>query len=154
MTYLLDTDTVIYLMRGLKITEPKSARQEQRGAMGWRIFARARKRESAGHEVALSAVTVAELEFGARKSGDYAREIEIVHRVLTPFTLLDFDADDCASRYGEIRCALEAAGKTIGSLDMLIAAHALAAGATLVTNNTEEFNRVPRLKLENWADKM
>lgn len=151
MTYLLDTDTVIYLMRGLKLAEARSARQEQRRAMGWRIFTRARKREAAGHEVALSAITVAELEFGARKSGDYSREMEVVRRVLTPFTLLDFDARDCASRYGEIRCALEAAGKTIGSLDLLIAAHALAAGAILVTNNTAEFSRVPGLKVENWA---
>ena len=151
MTYLLDTDTVIYLMRGLKITEARSGRREQRRARGQRIFNRARKRESSGHEVALSAVTVAELEFGARKSGDYAREIEVVHRVLTPFTLLDFDAHDCASHYGEIRYALETAGKTIGSLDMLIAAHALAASATLITNNTAEFDRVPGLTVENWA---
>lgn len=151
MICLLDTDTVIHLMRGLKITEAKSARQEQRRDMGRRIFERARKRESSGHEVALSAVTVAELEFGARKSGDYAREMEVMHRVLTPFTLLDFDAHDCASRYGEIRCALETVGKTIGSLDMLIAAHALAVGATLVSNNTAEFDRVPGLTVENWA---
>lgn len=151
MTFLLDTDTVICLMRGLKITEARSARQEQRQAMGRRIFERARKRESDGHEVALSAVTVAELEFGARKSGDYAREMDVVHRVLTPFTLLDFDAHECASRYGEIRHALETAGKTIGSLDMLIAAHALAVGATLVTNNTGGFKHVPGLTTENWT---
>jgi len=151
MIYLLDTDTVILLMRGLKITEARSARQEQRQAVGRSIFNRARKRELAGDEVALSAVTVAELEFGARKSGDYAREMEVVQRVLTPFTLLDFDAHDCACRYGEIRSALEAAGKTIGSLDMLIAAHALAISATVVTNNTAEFGRVPGLSTENWA---
>ena len=151
MTYLLDTDTVIQLMRGLKITEARSVRQEQRQAMGLRIFDHARRRESAGHEVALSAVTVAELEFGTRKSVDYAREMEVVHRVLTPFTLLDFDARDCASRYGEIRHALEMAGKAIGSLDTLIAAHALAAGATLVTANTKEFARVPGLTVENWT---
>lgn len=152
MICLLDTDTVIFLMRGLKITEARSERQKQVQAVGRRIFERARKRESAGHEVAISAVTVAELEFGARKSGDYAREMEIVSRILTPFTLLDFDARDCASRYGEIRHALEAAGKTIGSLGMLIAAHALAASATLITNNTAEFGRVPGLRTENWAN--
>ena len=77
--------------------------------------------------------------------------MEVVHRVLTPFTLLDFDAHDCAARYGEIRYSLEYAGRGIGGLDTLIAAHALAAGATLVTNNRREFERVPGLKMENWA---
>lgn len=151
MTYLLDTDTVIFLMRGLRITDARTARQKQLRATGRRIVDRARKRESAGHEVALSAITVAELEFGARKSGDYAREMEVVHRVLTPFTLLDFDAHACACHYGEIRHALESVGKVIGSLDTLIAAHALAANAVLVTNNTKEFGRVSGLKVENWA---
>ncbi|MGI8603261.1 MAG: PIN domain-containing protein [Verrucomicrobiales bacterium] len=151
MTYLLDTDTVIYLMRGLKIAEAKSARQQHWQAMGQRIFDRARKREAAGHEMALSAVTVAELEFGARKSCDYTREVDVVHRVLTPFTLLDFDAHHCATSYGEVRHSLESAGKTIGSLDTLIAAHALAVGALLVTNNITHFGRVPGLKVESWV---
>jgi len=152
VTYLLDTDTIIYLMRGLRITEAKSARQRALQVIGRRIFERARMRESAGHEVALSALSVAELEFGARKSGDYAREMEVVRRVLIPFTLLDFDARDCSARYGEIRYGLESAGRSIGGLDMLISAHALAAGATLVTNNQAEFERVPGLKMENWAE--
>jgi tRNA(fMet)-specific endonuclease VapC len=151
MIYLLDTDTVIDLMRGLKIAKARSAREEERQAKGQRVFDRARQRASAGHEVAVSAVTVAELEFGVRKSGDYAREMDVVHRILTPFTLLDFDPHKCGSRYGEIRHRLEAAGKTIGSLDLLIAAHALAIAATLVTNNTKEFARVPGLKIERWA---
>jgi tRNA(fMet)-specific endonuclease VapC len=151
MTYLLDTDAVIDLMRGLKITEAKTARQEHSRNIARRIFERARKRESAGHDITLSALTVAELEFGARHSGDYPREMEVVRRILTPFTLLDFDAAECALRYGQIRHALEAAGKTIGAMDILIAAHALAIGATLVTNNTAEFSRVSGLKMENWA---
>ncbi len=151
MTYLLDTDTVIFLMRGLKITAPKSSRQEQQRSVGEAIFGRARKSETEGDEVALSAITVAELEFGARHSGDYDREMEVVRRILTPFTLLDFDAGNCAAHYGEIRNVLEEAGKSIGGLDTLIAAHARATNATLVTNNTMEFGRVPRLKIENWT---
>ncbi len=152
MTYLLDTDMVIHMIRGLKTVEVKSERQRERKARGRRIFEHARQRESAGHEVALSALSVAELEFGARKSEDYSSEMAIVRRVLTPFILLDFGSRNCAVRYGEIRHSLESAGRGIGGLDTLIAAHALAVGATLVTNNRSEFGRVPALKLENWAE--
>lgn len=151
MIALLDTDTVIYLLRGLRITEAKSARQSQWKAQGERIFKRARGWSAAGRETALSAITVAELEFGARQSRDYAREREAVHRALTPFALLEFDARDCAFHYGEVRHALESRGRGIGGLDTLIAAHALAIGATLVTNNTGKFSRVPGLKIENWT---
>lgn len=151
MICLLDTDTVIYLIRGLKIVDAKSARQHEWQAAGRRIFDTARKRGVGGDEIALSALTVAELEFGARKSSDYAREMEIVRRVLTPFTLLDFDAQDCAACYGEIRHDLESAGRGIGGIDTLIAAHALAISATLVSNNKTEFGRVPGLKIENWS---
>ena len=58
---------------------------------------------------------------------------------------------EAALIYGEIRAGLERGGKTIGPLDMLIAAHALSLGATLVTNNEAEFRRVPDLRSENWA---
>jgi len=149
--YLLDTDTIIYLIRGLRIAEAKSARQGEWQAVARRIFETARKREAAGHEIALSALTVAELEFGARNSSGYEREMEVVRRFLTPFSLLDFDAQVCAARYGEIRHSLESAGRGIGGIDTLIAAHAFAIGATLVTNNQAEFGRVPGLKIENWS---
>lgn len=151
MIALLDTDTVIYLLRGLHVTEAKSARQRQWRALGLRIFQRARAWSVAGKEAAVSAITVAELEFGARQSRDYAMEMETVHRALTPFALLDFDARDCASHYGEVRHSLESSGKGLGGLDTLIAAHALAIGATLVTNNTGEFSRVRGLKIANWS---
>jgi len=148
---LLDTDTVIYLLRGLRIAEARSTRQREWQAAGRRIFEHARAWSARGREVALSAITVAELEFGARHCANPEREREILHRALTPFARLDFDANSCASHYGEIRHALESAGKPIGSLDTLIAAHARALGAMLVTNNTAEFSRVPGLKLANWA---
>jgi tRNA(fMet)-specific endonuclease VapC len=152
MTALLDTDTVIYLLRGLRVADPRSARQRQWQEMGQRIFQRARAWSARGRDVALSAITVAELEFGARHCADYEAEREILHRALTPFTMLDFDAGDCTRHYGEIRHVLESAGKPIGSLDMLIAAHARAIGATLITNNTAEFSRVPGLELANWTE--
>lgn len=151
MIALLDTDTVIYLLRGLRVGEAKSARQKQWRAVGLRVFERARTWSAAGKEAALSAITMAELEFGARQSRDYEREMETLRRALTPFALLDFDARDCAFHYGEVRHALESSGKGIGGLDTLIAAHARALGATLITNNTGEFSRVRGLKIANWT---
>lgn len=151
MIYLLDTDSVVFMVRGLKERAHPTERQRARQKVARRIFDRAHKQKLADHEVALSAITVAELEFGAWNSGDYETEIDATRRAITPFVLLDFDADDCAAHYGAIRHALESTGKMIGSLDTLIAAHALAIGATLVTNNTVEFSRVTGLKCENWA---
>lgn len=151
MTFLLDTDTFVFLARGMKPRAAPTARQRDMAQMAARIFDRCRRRKVAGHQLALSAITVAELEFGARESGRYGTEIATVRGLLAPFVLLDFDAAGCAVRYGEVRSALESAGTPIGSLDTLIAAHALAAGATLVTNNSGEFSRVPGLHVENWA---
>lgn len=151
MTYLFDTDMFVFMLRGLRITAAKDERQRRWQAVGRQIITSAQRKEQGGHEVALSAITVAELEFGARHSIDYAREMEATQRAMSPFTLFDFDAAECAFHYGTIRFALEKAGKGIGPLDTLIAAHALALGATLVTNNTVEFTRVSALKCENWA---
>ncbi len=151
MTYLLDTDIIIFMLRGLKVRENASATQRERHLLALRILGHARRRKAAGHEIALSAITVAELEFGARNSGDYEAELDATRRAITPFARFPFDADGCTAHYGAIRHELESLGKPIGSLDTLIAAHALALGATLVTNNTTEFARVSGLKCENWA---
>ena len=67
-----------------------------------------------------------------------------------PFDLYDYDAVACPEHYGRIRQELEAAGQNIGSMDLLIAAHALALGGTLVTNNDAHFSRVDRLNVVNW----
>ncbi len=151
MTYLLDTNIVVFMVRGLKVRANPNAQQRDRHRVALRILERARRQKAAGHEIALSAITVAELEFGARNSGDYETELDATRRAITPFTHLPFDADDCATHYGATRHKLESSGKAIGSLDTLIAAHALALGATLVTNDTTEFARVPGLKCEDWT---
>ena len=150
MTYLLDSDTLIFMMRGLRITSPRYESQRERQKVALRIFQRARETAQGGHRVALSAITVSEIRFGALASSQPGRETEYVERILTPFALLDFDARDCASHYAQIRLALESRGQSIGPLDTLIAAHASALGAIMVTNNTAEFARVPGLKCENW----
>jgi tRNA(fMet)-specific endonuclease VapC len=69
---------------------------------------------------------------------------------LAPIEILPY-GDEAARHYGHLRTYLEKQGTPIGSLDMLIAAHALSTGCVLITNNMEEFNRVPNLKIENWA---
>ena len=152
MIYLLDTDMLIYMVRGLKMNAPKSDRQRERFRLAGKIVAQCRRQPVLGNEVGLSAITVAELEYGARHSGGYEKEIAAVRKILTPFVCFDFDATVCAESYGAVRHALEAAGKTIGAMDLLIAGHALALQATLVTNNTAHFSRVPELKCANWTN--
>ena len=151
MIYLLDTDTFIFMIRGLKIHSASNHRQRQRQAMARQIFDTGRGKTLTGHEVALSAITVAEMEFGARNSRNYEEEIELVRRVMSPFALLDFDAFSCPIRYGEIRQTLASGGTPIGNMDLLIAAHAKALNATFVTNNIAEFSRVAGLTCEHWA---
>ncbi len=151
MTYLLDTNIVVFMARGLKVRANPNAQQRGRHRIAGRILGQAQKQKAAGHQIALSAITVAELEFGAWNSGDYQTELDATRRVITPFLLLAFDPEDCAAHYGVIRHRLESSGRPIGSLDTLIAAHALALGATLVTNNPTEFSRVPSLKYEDWS---
>jgi tRNA(fMet)-specific endonuclease VapC len=69
---------------------------------------------------------------------------------LPPFEIIPYD-DIAAKEYGIVRVSLERKGTPIGSMDMLIAAHAVSLDCTLVTNNEREFNRVPSLKIENWV---
>ena len=100
-------------------------------------------------QLSLSPTPGAELSFGVAKSGS-ARNQQALDKFLAPLEILPFDGA-AMHRYGELRADLERTGRPIGALDTLIAAHALALGATLVTNNIREFERVPALPLENWA---
>ena len=94
---------------------------------------------------------LAELEYGMKHSSDPVKNEQALLRFLAPLSILPFGAG-AASEYGEIRAYLQSRGTPIGPLDMLIAAHARAEGMTLVTNNVREFERVPALELENWAE--
>ena len=139
------------MVRGLKVFAKTTESQRERQKAAYRIFRRARKHKISGDIVAVSAITVAELEFGSWNSPDYESESDAARRAIAPLEFLAFDAGDCAMQYGRVRHSLESAGTPIGSLDTLIAAHALAIGATLVTSDILEFSRVPGLKFENWA---
>lgn len=130
--YLLDTNICIYIIN----RKPPEI---------FRYFSKL----SAG-TVGISAITGAELAFGVAKSGS-PRNQEALAKFLAPLEILPFDAH-AMQHYGAVRRDLERAGTPIGALDTLIAAHALALGVTLVSNNLREFSRVPGLRLENWAE--
>jgi tRNA(fMet)-specific endonuclease VapC len=98
--------------------------------------------------ICTSVIVAAELRYGCAKSGS-TRLLKAVEDLLGEISVLPFDAP-ADTEYGGIRAELEAAGKPIGGNDLLIAAHACAIGATIVTANTDEFKRIRGLKVENW----
>jgi tRNA(fMet)-specific endonuclease VapC len=128
--YLLDTNIVSALVR------------DPQGQVARRI---ARVGED---KVCTSIVVACELRFGAAKKGS-ARLTEQLEQVLSALPILALEAG-ADHRYGELRADLERNGEPIGANDMLIAAHALALGLTLVTDNVNEFRRVKGLAVRNW----
>lgn len=133
ITALLDTDTVVELLRG------DAAIQR---------MARSRPAKTLG----ISTITLYELRVGVEKSRDAAANRKLLEDALAPFAILAFDAP-ASMEAAKIRAGLEKKGKGIGPYNTLIAGHALALGAILVTSNTREFSRVRGLKLENWKSK-
>jgi tRNA(fMet)-specific endonuclease VapC len=101
-------------------------------------------------DIGLCSVVAAELAFGVAKSGS-ARNRQALEMFLAPLSILPFDAA-AVWAYGDLRADLERKGTPIGSLDTMIAAHALSQQARLVTNNTREFSKVPGLQLDNWVN--
>lgn len=100
--------------------------------------------------VLISAVSAAELQFGAWASQRIDDNLLRLERFLAEFDVIRFD-NDAARAYGQVRGALKSAGTPIGPSGTLIAGHAMALGATLVTNNVREFQRVPDLEIEDWS---
>ena len=100
-------------------------------------------------EIAVSSITLAELQYGVARSARPAHHELLLIGFCAPLAILPFD-DRVGQSYGGVRAGLERAGTPIGPLDTLIAAHALALNITLVTNNEREFKRVVGLTVENW----
>jgi len=142
--YMLDADSVIFMSRGLK---PGKKAAHRRRAQ--RLAQACQAHQEAGDIVALSSITMSELEYGARCCTDYAAERAAIEKIASPFTILEFDTADCPLNYGQVRRDLELAGTPIGAVDYLVAAHALACNATLVTNNLTHFQRVKSLRVVN-----
>jgi len=132
MKYLLDTNLCIYLIK----RRPSAVLTHL-------------KRQLPAH-VAISAITVAEMRYGADKSQWGAKNHQALGTFFSAFRVIDFDIQ-AAQVYGKLRAALERAGRPLGSLDLLIASQALTLNLILVTNNTKEFSQVPQLRIENWA---
>jgi tRNA(fMet)-specific endonuclease VapC len=129
--YMLDTNICIYVMRD-RPTE-----------VGERFY------RSAG-ELCISTITLAELMYGAEKSARPAENRLAAERLTAHLDVLPFSAA-AAFHYGQIRAELVRTGRPAGIHDMLIGAHARSEGLTIVTNNTREFERMPGLRIENWA---
>ncbi len=145
MIYMLDTDTLITMIRGQRPSARRKVRERAE-----ELVVHCQNAQSQGHAVGVSAIVLSELEFGARKSGWYGGETAAMTKVLAPFEPYDYGAVSCVPYYGQVRQALEAAGESIGAMDLLIAAHALGLDATLVTNNLAHFRRVPGLNVTDW----
>lgn len=109
----------------------------------------ARWQSAKASDVVLCSVVVYELRYGAERTSDPAREHAKLDGFLSPFVSLPFD-DESARACAEIRGQLERSGRVIGPHDLQIAAIAYQHGLTLVTHNTQEFSRIPGLKLEDW----
>ena len=132
MLYMLDTNMCSYIIRD----NPKG------------VFKKLKEIEQK-HAIALSSIVVSELLYGAKKRGS-AKLIKVVSLFIDQFVIYDYDKAS-AHEYAKIRTTLEKKGQIIGVHDMLISAHALSLGATVVTNNTKEFERVDGLGIENWV---
>jgi len=100
--------------------------------------------------IAVSSITMAELEFGIQNSSRPEQNRMALMLFMAGISILPFDTN-AAMEYGDIRHKLKEQGMLIGGNDLLIAAHARSLGITLVTHNTREFSRVENLRIEDWA---
>lgn len=129
--YLLDTNIASYIIKG---NIPAVRRRLVRVSMA---------------QVMISAVTEGELRYGVARRPSATKLKQIVEEFILRVTVLPWDSE-AARQYGSLRAELERLGQTIGNLDMMIAAQALAAGAVLVTNDSS-FVRIKKLKVEDWT---
>lgn len=128
--YLLDTNTVSYIIKG---NRPRVRERLLKVAMA---------------EVGISVITEAELLFGVARRAEATQLKVVVEEFLLRVEVLPWNSD-AAQQYANIRAALESIGEPMGNLDLMIAAHALALGIVLVTNDAV-FRRVKGLKIEDW----
>ena len=131
MKLMLDTNICIYIIKQQPVDVLKRFLEYQIGDIG------------------ISSITLSELRYGVAKSTHQEKNTKALDEFITPLEVVSFD-EEAAHVYGNIRATLEKAGTPIGSMDMLIAAHAVSLGIPLVTNNTREFVRIPALNVIDW----
>jgi tRNA(fMet)-specific endonuclease VapC len=132
MKFMLDTNTCIYIIK----RKPPD------------VIERFNQTEIS--QIGISSITLSELLYGVSKSSKPNQNQIALMQFVAPLEILPY-GDEAAQYYGDLRAHLEKQGTPIGSLDMLIAAHALSIACTLVTNNEKEFIRIPNLKIDNWV---
>ena len=130
--FLLDTNICIYLIKNRPVEVLEKFKQHP------------------PEDVAISTITLFELEYGIEKSQYPERSRNALAKFLLPLNLIGLD-QPAASEAAIIRAQLEKKGTPIGPFDLLIAGLAKSREMTLVTNNTKEFKRIENLKLENWV---
>lgn len=130
--YLLDTNICIYAING------------KHPALTEKLLS------VSPNEIAVSSITVGELEYGAEKSKWGARTRQTLYAFLSNFTIIPFDQND-AVLFGKFRAKLSSAGTPIGAYDVMIAAQGVARNYIVVTHNTSEFMRIPNIILEDWV---
>jgi len=101
------------------------------------------------HTLSISSIVLAELQYGVSNSHNQKQNQINLDIFISRLEVIDFSAK-CAFYYGELRARLKKEGTIIGNNDLLIASHAIAEQAILVTNNISEFKRIPKLIVENW----
>ena len=132
MRLMLDTNICIYLIKEQPASVLDRFTAHPVGAIG------------------VSVITLAELEYGVAKSSRPARNRAALEQFVSPLEVAPFDRD-ATSVYGRVRAQLEKKGQPIGSMDLLIAAHAISLDVRLITHNVKEFRKVPGLRIEDWA---
>jgi len=131
LKYMLDTNIAIYTLKN-RPTRVRAAFKKHAG------------------EMCLSSVSLGELIYGAEKSAQVERNLTVIEGLAARMKVQSFDTQ-AAMHFGQLRAELAKSGRLIGPYDMMIAGHARALGLILVTNNRREFDRVPGLRVENWA---
>ena len=131
LKYMLDTNIVIYTIKNRPQQVREAFKQHE-------------------NQMCTSAVTLGELIYGAERSSQPERNLADIEGLIARLEVAPFE-EHASEHVGQLRAELTRMGQPIGPYDMMIAGHARAMGLILVTNNMKEFERVPGLRLENWA---
>jgi len=131
MSYLIDTNIIIYSIKGNSIVHERFLKNEN-------------------IPKSISVITYGELLFGAKKSNNFEKNLAVVYRIKELFPIINIDKA-IIETFSELKANLQKVGSKIEDFDLLIASTALTMNFTLVTNNEKHFNRIKGLNLENWS---